>query len=200
MDEDKPTPTKRQLATQDRRRHIIEAAAACFVEQGFHQSSIRDIAKRAQISLGNLYNHFESKTALIAEIASLEAEDLDQIRGILEGDGDRQGVIDAFVTAYFNYVSLPENAVLTAEITVEAMRNPHIVEAYSENRQRIIDGVIASLSKDRVCFPEQADELAKTLLDLVESAAGRVAFSAETTKSATLVHLRSVVRRLLSGR
>ncbi len=200
MDKDKPTPTKRQLATQDRRRHIIEAAAACFIEQGFHQSSIRDIAKRAQISLGNLYNHFESKTALIAEIASLEAEDLDQIQEILEGDGDKQGVIDAFVIAYFNYVSQPENAVLTAEITAEAMRSPHIVEAYSENRQRIIDGVIKALSKDKVCFPGQADELAKTLLDLVESAAGRVAFSAEASKSSTLVHLRSIVRRLLSGR
>ncbi len=198
MDKDKPKPTKRQLATEDRRRHIIEAAAACFIEQGFHQSSIRDIAKRAQISLGNLYNHFDSKTALIAEIASLEADDLGQIRDILEGEGEKQDIIDAFVTAYFSYVSQPENAVLTAEITAEAMRSPHIVEAFSENRRRTVDGVITVLSREKASFPEPVDELANTLLDLVESAAGRLAFSAEATKSSTLVHLRSVVRRLLS--
>ena len=67
---------KREASTLARHKHIVESAAICFIEQGFHQTSVRDIAKRANISLGNLYNHFGNKTALIAEIAALEADNL----------------------------------------------------------------------------------------------------------------------------
>lgn len=199
LEKDEKTPTKRQMATLKRRKHIVEAAAACFIEHGFHQSSIRDIAKRAEISLGNLYNHFESKTELIAEIAGLEADDLTRIQDILAQDGSGAEILDAFVVAYFDYVSRPENAVLTAEITAEAMRSPQIVETFSQNRKRTIDAVINVLGADAISFPERKGEMAEMLLDLIESAAGRVAFGTTYTKASTLSDLRSVIRRLLTS-
>lgn len=64
---------KRQQQTDSRRAQIVEAALACFVSSGFHQTGMRDIADAAGVSLGNLYNHFPNKQALIAEIAALEA-------------------------------------------------------------------------------------------------------------------------------
>ena len=93
---------------------------------------------------------------MIAETASPETEDLGHIHKILDRGGEMHDIVDAFVTAYFEFVSRSENAVLTAEITAKATR-----------------------------------------LDLLESTAGRVGFRAEVTKSQTLVHLRSIVRRLL---
>lgn len=189
--------TQRQIATLERRKHIVETAALCFIEQGFHQTSIRDIAERAGISLGNLYNHFESKTALIGEIASLEADDLIEIRAVLEQDAPALERLDAFVVAYFDYVSRPENAVLTAEITAEAMRSPQIVEAFSNNRKRMTDAIFAVLEADEISFPESMEGLAEMLLDLIESAAGRVAFERERTKASTREDLRSVAQRLV---
>lgn len=197
MEKDENVLTQRQIATLERRKHIVETAAICFIEQGFHQTSIRDIAKRAGISLGNLYNHFESKTALIGEIASLEADDLIEIRAVLERDDSALKRIDAFVVAYFNYVSRPENAVLTAEITAEAMRSPQIVEAFSNNRKRTVDAVISVLGADKISFPERTEEMAGMLLGLIESTAGRVAFEKKKTKISTREDLCSVVRRLV---
>ena len=43
------------------RDKIIQAAHHLFVQQGYHGTSMRQIAKEAEIALGGLYNHFESK-------------------------------------------------------------------------------------------------------------------------------------------
>ncbi|MFA5138144.1 MAG: TetR/AcrR family transcriptional regulator [Elusimicrobiota bacterium] len=46
------------------RSRILKAATALFCKQGFHGTSTRDIAQKAGVSLGNIYNHFPTKEAL----------------------------------------------------------------------------------------------------------------------------------------
>jgi AcrR family transcriptional regulator len=43
------------------RTAIVQAARDLFIQQGFHRTSMRQIAQRADIALGGLYNHFDSK-------------------------------------------------------------------------------------------------------------------------------------------
>lgn len=43
------------------RTAIEEAAFALFLERGFHATSMRQIAERAGLALGSIYNHFASK-------------------------------------------------------------------------------------------------------------------------------------------
>lgn len=43
------------------RAEIVQAAHDLFIQQGYHGTSMRQIARRAGIALGSLYNHFESK-------------------------------------------------------------------------------------------------------------------------------------------
>jgi len=43
------------------RENILEAARQLFVQQGYHGTSMRQIAARAGIALGSLYNHFANK-------------------------------------------------------------------------------------------------------------------------------------------
>ena len=43
------------------RKAILQAAHDLFVQQGYHGTSMRQIAQRAGIALGGLYNHFASK-------------------------------------------------------------------------------------------------------------------------------------------
>jgi AcrR family transcriptional regulator len=47
---------------------ILEAAVDLFVEHGYHGTSMRQIADRAGIALGGIYNHFPSKEALFTTI------------------------------------------------------------------------------------------------------------------------------------
>lgn len=43
------------------RTAILQAAHDLFIEQGYHGTSMRQIAQDAKIALGGLYNHFSSK-------------------------------------------------------------------------------------------------------------------------------------------
>jgi AcrR family transcriptional regulator len=47
---------------------IIQAAYNLFVEQGFHGTSMRQIARRAGIALGGIYNHFPSKEEIFRAV------------------------------------------------------------------------------------------------------------------------------------
>ena len=49
------------------RAAILDAAYDLFIEQGFAATSMRDIAGRAGLAPGSLYNHFSSKEELAAE-------------------------------------------------------------------------------------------------------------------------------------
>ncbi|WP_420313797.1 TetR/AcrR family transcriptional regulator [Antricoccus suffuscus] len=49
---------------------ILEAAIVVIARFGYHGTSIRDIAKAAEISPGTIYNHFESKHELLVAIIS----------------------------------------------------------------------------------------------------------------------------------
>lgn len=50
------------------RQAIEDAAIELFVEQGYHATSMRQIAKRADLALGGIYNHFKSKDDLYEAI------------------------------------------------------------------------------------------------------------------------------------
>ena len=50
------------------REQLKSAAARLFREQGFHGTSVAEIAAAAWITKSSLYHHFESKQALLAEI------------------------------------------------------------------------------------------------------------------------------------
>ena len=49
------------------RAALVELASELFAEQGYIQTSIRDIARRAGVTSGALYGHFRNKADLLAE-------------------------------------------------------------------------------------------------------------------------------------
>lgn len=51
-----------------RRLHVETAALSLFVKRGFHGVGLREIAKAAEVSLGNVYNHFEDKKTIFSSI------------------------------------------------------------------------------------------------------------------------------------
>lgn len=157
----------RAAKTQERKRLIVETAALLFIEKGFHQTGMRDIASRAGISLGNLYNHFSGKDELISAIAGLEAQELVPILALLDQTGE--DVLGCFAASYLDYCARPENAALTAEITAEVFRNPSLEAEFQGTRQRLVSGLARHLqSKGTDCHEE-----AHLLLILIEGAGMR---------------------------
>ena len=60
---------------EESRAKILVAALELFAIDGYHNTSISKIAKRAEISKGLLYNYFESKEELLKDVVVMSLED-----------------------------------------------------------------------------------------------------------------------------
>ncbi|SCY75851.1 TetR/AcrR family transcriptional regulator [Desulfoluna spongiiphila] len=63
----------------EKRERILRAAAREFAGQGFASANINVIAKKAGISIGSMYNYFESKEALFLTLNDLSYHLIDAI-------------------------------------------------------------------------------------------------------------------------
>jgi AcrR family transcriptional regulator len=70
--------TKSELTAQA----ILEAAYTLFLEQGYAATSMRQIARKAGVALGGIYNHFPSKEAIFSKLI-LERHPYKQILPIM---------------------------------------------------------------------------------------------------------------------
>src|SRR3712207_4862504 len=61
-------PKLSREAIDEKRGRIEEAAKELFIKRGFHATSMRDIAKGADTSLGNLYNYYRTKEDILESI------------------------------------------------------------------------------------------------------------------------------------
>lgn len=193
--------TKREKAVQERRQLIVEAAAECFAEKGFHQTSMRDLAKRAGISLGNVYNHFDSKTDLVLEIAKLEAEGMREIQAELSKIKDPVRALNEFVQFYAKACAERDYALLAAEITSEGLRNPEISADFVKNRSMLVSTVTAVIEQAAehrgVTLEVSAEDGAEFAIDLIEGFAGRFAFAGEKPSRKELAKLKAGIGQLI---
>jgi AcrR family transcriptional regulator len=71
----------RTLRTRDEaralfRNAILDAAEEVFAERGFHGARIQDIAARARIAVGTVYNHFAQKDDVLKALLEERSEEL----------------------------------------------------------------------------------------------------------------------------
>lgn len=114
-----------ELRTQ-REQQIIEAALSRFIETGFHQTSMQDVAAASGFSIGLIYRYFESKEAIIARVAQLDREATIEAVDALPETGD---IISAWARWLGQAVadwSEPGTVRLVNEVYAEASRNPSL--------------------------------------------------------------------------
>jgi AcrR family transcriptional regulator len=78
-------PKLSQAVMEERRARIEEAARELFIRRGFHATSMRDIAQRADASLGNLYNYYRTKEDILGSIIARYQKVIDaRLRAIFD--------------------------------------------------------------------------------------------------------------------
>jgi len=173
--------TIRAMSRADRNEQriaqILQAALQCFLEKGFHQTSMRDIAQEAGVSLGNLYNHFPGKEAIILAVAVAESEELAPLlQRLAASEGERAQVL-AFLRDFHALCRQPEWATLAVEVLAESARNPAVAEAFAANRRQLqaaLAEALQQVAQRERRRPVLAPALqAQVLLDAIESDALR---------------------------
>lgn len=125
---------------------ILEAALDCFVEHGYHGTSIRVIAGRAGLSVPGLYHHFSSKQALLVAIVSSAMEELwDRSAAALDEAGDDvvrrlDLLVECLVLFHAHRRALAFIAASEIRSLVGQARGDHI--AARDRQQRLMDDVV----------------------------------------------------------
>jgi AcrR family transcriptional regulator len=97
---------RRRLSREDRRRLIVEAAAEEFGKHGHRGARMEDIARAAGVTKAVLYDHFESKGELHAEVVKRANEELLAAVGeVVLGPGEPEERYRAGLLASFRIIA-----------------------------------------------------------------------------------------------
>jgi AcrR family transcriptional regulator len=165
---------QRELAL--RQEIIFEAAEAVLAARGFHGASVDEIAKRAEVSVGTLYNFFGNKENLYTSLLERRMEEL---RGCVRAHvaPAPRGIdkLHAAVDAIFTYCAEHERAFrvyVTASHGLEWNVLPQFGQRVFECMQAFL-GEVTALSRlavrERSLPPIEPKLLAMSLLGSIDS-------------------------------
>ncbi len=97
---------------KSRKQEILDAALACFNENGIEATTIDMIRERSQASVGSMYHHFGSKESIAATLfVEALAEHGAYQQSLLDAANNAEEGVKALVYAYCDWVSAnPEKA------------------------------------------------------------------------------------------
>ena len=81
-----------QILKEEIRARIQQVATAEFLKYGYEEASIREIAKKSAISVGNLYNYYQNKAELFYSLTEATYLYLKRLLGEVNGHGSEGGV------------------------------------------------------------------------------------------------------------
>ena len=83
------TATKNGELVRERRERLINAAIGVFIEKGFHNATVRDIGRAAEMTQGTIYNYVSSKDDILYMVCDrIVAEYNGETRKALETSHD----------------------------------------------------------------------------------------------------------------
>ncbi len=116
-----------------RRQQILDAARACFLRDGFHQTSMQDIQREAGVSAGALYLYFKSKNEIILGIATQILATVGEVipeRPVINGEVlNLPDIIRMFLGAAEELHRDGQVFPLAIQIWAEAVRDPVMLES-----------------------------------------------------------------------
>ena len=121
-----------------RTKQVLDAAEDCFRRQGFHATTMSQIAASAKMSVGHIYRYFPGKDDIIAAIVERDVAaamaDFDAV------EADAQGVFPAIFNHWrqkFEWIADRSRSCLWLEILAESARNPAAAVVVRGARARV---------------------------------------------------------------
>lgn len=162
-----------------RRQQILDAAAECFTENGFHQTGMQQICKKAGMSAGSVYHYFESKDAIIEGIALEFSSDTQSFLKIL---GKNKSFTDGFLKATKARLKETQKYIkygrLVVEIYAESFRNEKVKNIMQALDDEAVSGLKALIEKaiaaKQINSEHDPEMLAHLLIALIEGLEDRI--------------------------
>ena len=132
----------------DRRPQILDAAERCFALNGFHKTTMQDVAREAGMVPGNLYRYFPSKNAIIAGLVERDRAEIAADFATLSNAENLMAAFEQLGRKHF--IDQPRmKAVIALQIWSEAALDPEIAAHVSAVQSEVRNGIRNVLSRAR---------------------------------------------------
>ncbi|WP_159941712.1 MULTISPECIES: TetR/AcrR family transcriptional regulator [unclassified Nocardiopsis] len=138
MSETSPEPRRRV----NRREQILRTAADVFAAQGFHNTSLADIAATLDITPAGVLHHFGSKTDLLTAVLELRDDAEPAPRG--------GPMLDHLVATAERNAARPGTTQLYAVLSAESATDDHPAQEWFRDRYTVLRQEIGEAVLDRL--------------------------------------------------
>jgi len=130
---------------QARRRYeICQTAVHLFLERGFNETTMREIAEAAGVGKSTLYDYFHTKDEILLAAVEAEIDDLtEQTRQIAGRPIATQEKLNEIISTYLAYLAAKEDFYL--KLTQEMQRLPQSSLQQINKRRHLYQDIIRSV-------------------------------------------------------
>jgi AcrR family transcriptional regulator len=187
-----------------RQRQILEAAAACFVRRGFHQSTMQEICREAKLSPGSVYRYYRSKEEIIAVLVEASCADFLSLIESVRDNTDTAQAFENLTDAVLEKIRDPALCILHIEANAEALRNPRMTEIVERrdtvNLTALAERIRHAQSNGIVDPSLDAHMSAEILIALIKGLAMRKSLNPELDTMAHAPTIKTLIARFLQTR
>lgn len=148
-----------------RRQQILDAARRCFLRTGFHQTSMQDVIREANLSVGAVYRYFPSKNDLIIGLADQVIDEIIRVFDTLATEHPPPPLMTAMARGVDLVTTNtgPDGTLRIAlQIWSESLHDPVLANFVAKTYRRIRSVLVAlaRAARDRGDLPSDADPAA----------------------------------------
>ncbi len=195
-------PKISELRRESRRQEILDAALACFSEDGFHQTGMADIVSRSGMSHGAVYGYFRSKDDIIEALADDRHRNEAILNSAVRDAANPVEALRALFRAYAHWLVDPagfQRRRVGINGWAEALRNPRVharvVEGINIPRTLIIGLVGQAQRMGSLSNRLSADAIARSFIALFQGFVLQVAWKEDIDVDSCI----AVVDQMLLG-
>src|SRR5690606_8482228 len=193
--------TPRETRADKRRRQVLDAAGACFREEGFHGASMSRIAARAEMSVGHIYRYFDSKEAIIIALVERDCAKFDNwLKRMISAAASIETIIENLRRG-IPWLLNRDRAAIFLEMHAEAGRNPKIAVVLAEmdrNLRTLLKELIGRVRSSQAAPLEVTEATIEMVLLMLQGVAARVTINPDMSRGTLEEGFERVARAVLA--
>ena len=137
-------PSHHNKEKNDKYQRILEAAVKVFARQGFHQSTVAQIAKEAGVADGTIYLYFKNKDDILVQFFNyINRQVLDRFRTAVEQADDSLGKLHNLIRSHLSEFQKNRNGAIVYQ--VETHQSSRLAEAQIKAMSKMYRDIITEI-------------------------------------------------------
>lgn len=168
--------TRKEREFQARRKAILESATRLFARNGYHGTTMNEIAKEAEFSTGSLYNFFQNKEELYFTLMQDKIEAMGQLVSVVyEGPGGVEDKLTKFVDTVISFFEKERDffRIFAEQRTAfESSAKGQFSDVIHEKQEKYLGGLIQIMGqgvKEGLLLSLDASELALIFMGILNA-------------------------------